>query len=83
MDKKYKRLKMLAVILLILAAIIAVFGICVYISADYIENDIGGYGALAQGMRGMLLIGLALLFASSSAAVFIDIHIKNKRKGKK
>lgn len=74
-------MKKLAVILLILGAAIAVSGICVYISAYHIENDNGGYGALARGMLGMLLIGLAILLAASSAAVFIDMYIKNKRKG--
>lgn len=30
----------------------------------------------------LLVLGAAILLAVSSAAVFTDIHIKNKRKGK-
>lgn len=72
-------MKKLAVILLVLGAAAAVPGIILMISANFISD---GWGALARSSQGLLLIGLALLLAASGGALFLDIHIKNKRKGK-
>ncbi|MCM1165557.1 MAG: hypothetical protein NC299_03840 [Lachnospiraceae bacterium] len=72
-------MKIFAAALLILAAAAGVLGICVYVSASGIED---GWGALARGGLGLLIIGLALLLAVSGAAVFLDLYLKNKRNGK-
>lgn len=72
-------MKRLAVILLILGAAATVPSIICMISANYTKD---GYDALARSMLGIPIIGAAILLAVSSAAVFTDIHIKNKRKGK-
>ncbi len=75
-------MKKFAKILLISAFAAGVLGAIMFIQAKPLAHVNGGWGALALGGIGLMIIGAAILLALSGGAILLDMYCISRKNNK-